>query len=299
MNGQIIFIIWRESIEALLVIGILHAWLKGNGAAGGAMAHLWGGVAAGLALAAALAWVMLHLPAWLPPAWLDHVMAAMMLLAAALILRMVLWMRAHGRSLRADMEKGLQRAVSESRWWGIFGLAMLAVGREGSETAIFLSGILSARPGWQAWPLLGAMAAGLMAAAATWAMLQASRRHLSWRAFFKASEIMLLMLGCALSVSAMDKLISSGILPLAPVLWDTSGLLDDGGRLGGLVSALSGYRARPDMIIVSTWIAYWSLGSGLIKRDGRCRIQAKSRCLFVPRQYLKVLARAKRLRDEA
>ena len=45
------------------------------------------------------------------------------------------------------------------------------------------------------------------------------------------------------------------------------------------------------------WV--YALGSGLIKRDGRCRIQAKSRCLFVRRQYLKVLARAKRLRDEA
>ena len=27
MNGQIIFILWRESIEALLVIGILAGWL--------------------------------------------------------------------------------------------------------------------------------------------------------------------------------------------------------------------------------------------------------------------------------
>ena len=33
MSGQIIFVIWRESIEALLVIGILAAWMAANEAA--------------------------------------------------------------------------------------------------------------------------------------------------------------------------------------------------------------------------------------------------------------------------
>jgi len=48
MIAQIIFVVWRESIEALLVIGILHAWLVHN-AAGAAKAWLWGGVVAGRA----------------------------------------------------------------------------------------------------------------------------------------------------------------------------------------------------------------------------------------------------------
>ena len=26
--GQVIFIIWRESVEALLVVGILYSWLS-------------------------------------------------------------------------------------------------------------------------------------------------------------------------------------------------------------------------------------------------------------------------------
>ena len=31
MLAQITFIVWRESVEALLVIGILHAWLSNPG----------------------------------------------------------------------------------------------------------------------------------------------------------------------------------------------------------------------------------------------------------------------------
>ena len=49
--GQVLFIVWRESVEAMLVIGILHAWLSQNPAAGGKR-WLWGGVLAGLLPAA-------------------------------------------------------------------------------------------------------------------------------------------------------------------------------------------------------------------------------------------------------
>jgi len=55
--GQSMFIVWRESVEALLVIGILHAWLRQQPGAGNALRMLWAGVAAGLGLAAAWAGV--------------------------------------------------------------------------------------------------------------------------------------------------------------------------------------------------------------------------------------------------
>ena len=35
MLAQIFFIVWRESVEALLVIGILSAWMTANDAAAG------------------------------------------------------------------------------------------------------------------------------------------------------------------------------------------------------------------------------------------------------------------------
>ena len=31
--GSTVFIVWRESVEAMLVVGILHSWLKFNEAA--------------------------------------------------------------------------------------------------------------------------------------------------------------------------------------------------------------------------------------------------------------------------
>lgn len=55
--GNSLFVVWRESIETMLVIGILHAWLRRNGSAGPGLHALWGGVVAGIALA--LGWAML------------------------------------------------------------------------------------------------------------------------------------------------------------------------------------------------------------------------------------------------
>ncbi|HCJ28124.1 MAG TPA: FTR1 family iron permease, partial [Pseudomonas sp.] len=45
--GQSIFIVWRESVEALLVIGIMHAWLSQQPDTRHALRMLWGGVVAG------------------------------------------------------------------------------------------------------------------------------------------------------------------------------------------------------------------------------------------------------------
>ena len=57
--GQSMFIVWRESVEALLVIGILHAWLRQQPDNRAAMRLLWSGVAAGLGLAALLGWALI------------------------------------------------------------------------------------------------------------------------------------------------------------------------------------------------------------------------------------------------
>ncbi|HAW23326.1 MAG TPA: FTR1 family iron permease, partial [Pseudomonas sp.] len=63
--GQSMFIVWRESVEALLVIGILHAWLSQQPGNRQALRMLWGGVVAGLGLASLLAWGILSAGDWL------------------------------------------------------------------------------------------------------------------------------------------------------------------------------------------------------------------------------------------
>ena len=53
--GNALFIVWRESTEALLVVGILYAWLNKHPDVRRGMRYLWGGVATGVGLALVLA----------------------------------------------------------------------------------------------------------------------------------------------------------------------------------------------------------------------------------------------------
>lgn len=40
--GQVLFVVWRESFEALLVIGIIYAWIKHHPDSRNGMKFLWG-----------------------------------------------------------------------------------------------------------------------------------------------------------------------------------------------------------------------------------------------------------------
>lgn len=254
MLVQILFVVWRESIEALLVIGILQAWLRQNGTPRAGL-YLWGGVGAGLLGAFALSFVLTAFGDSLPPEGQDLFQMVLMLVAAGLVVQMVLWMRRHGQSLKRDLQAGLAERLARGRLWGIFALAGIAVMREGAETVIFLQGILQAT-GWTL-PTMAAMAGAFAVALASYGLLQLGGRYLSWRLFFRLTEVMLLALGCALFVDGTGYLVSLGLLPYGAPLWNLSGVLDDARPLGGVVAALTGYRAAPDLVTLTAWGVYW------------------------------------------
>jgi high-affinity iron transporter len=107
----------------------------------------------------------------------------------------------------------------------------------------------------QFWLALGL---GVILAGGTFYMLQLGGKLISWRAFFRVTEVLLLLLGCALLVSGVEKLIDVQALPaLKAQVWDSSVLLDDGTILGGIVSAFTGYRARPALLTLIVFFGYW------------------------------------------
>jgi high-affinity iron transporter len=263
--GNALFIVWRESTEAMLVVGILYAWLKRQPDARTGLRFLWGGVAAGVGLALVLAAVMLGVATFLSGDALDYFQIAMMLVAAGLIVQMVLWMRRHGRTMRRQLESEMQSALATANWWGMLVVVMLAVGRESAETVVFLYG-LGMQPE-STGRLLAVIALGIGLAYATFALLQAGGRFLSWRTFFRFSEGLLLLLAGALLVGGVEKLIGLDVLPagIDPV-WDTNALLDDSSTFGRIVSSLTGYRAKPALMTTVVFAAYWIVVAWLLRR---------------------------------
>ena len=271
--GNVAFIIWRESVEALLVIGILNAWLaRQSDIASRGRIYLWAGVAAGLLVAVVLGVIFVAFgEAISDEAQLGYQTGAV-LVAAALIIQMVFWMRRHGRTLKRELETSLQDAATRSSWWTIFVLALIAVAREGSETVVFLFGTLSAAQHVSLTGTIVATIIGFSLALATYYVLQLGSRVLSWRVFFGVTEIMLLLLAGSLLVTGVENLGELGLLPtLSGRLWDSSAILPDSGPVGGLLAALTGYRARPNLVDVLVYALYW----GMIFSDSFVLVPAK------------------------
>jgi high-affinity iron transporter len=156
--GNALFIIWRESAEAMLVVGILYAWLKKQPDMKRGMRYLWAGVGAGIGLALALAAVMLGIAKTLSDEGLEYFQLAMMLIASGLIVQMVFWMRRHGRTFKRDLEANMQSNAESANWWGLLVVVALAVGRESAETVVFLYGLGSQYA--SAWSFLQVLALG-------------------------------------------------------------------------------------------------------------------------------------------
>ncbi|CAM2158024.1 MULTISPECIES: FTR1 family iron permease [Paraburkholderia] len=266
--GQVLFIVWRESVEALLVVGILYAWLKnGDADARRGLPYLWAGVGLGILAAIALGAALVGFTEVLSGDAQDYFQTGMVLVACVLIVQMVLWMKQHGRTLKREMEESLEKSTRDANWWGITVLVALAIAREGSETVIFLYGLGFGQSGHVDASQYVAVLLGLGLAFLTFYILQLGGKYFSWRYFFRVTEIMLLFLGAGLFQTGVDKLIDKEILPtIVDQVWNSSAILDDSSTFGSLVATLTGYRAHPALMNLIAYAVYWLVVGFLARR---------------------------------
>ncbi len=63
-----------------------------------------------------------------------------LLVSAAFVLSMVIWMNGHGKHVKTEIETGLQKGTSSARaGWGVFLFVFLMIFREGVETVLLLA----------------------------------------------------------------------------------------------------------------------------------------------------------------
>lgn len=265
---QVAFIVWRESVEALLVVGILYTWLRVSPRGRRGLPWLWSGVVAGLAVAGILALVLLGVSTWLSDEEQEWFQGGMALVAATLVVQMVYWMKCHGASLKKTLQHGVDHELARDNWWGVFALVAIAVAREGSETVVFLYGtVMAGMARGSGWSLALAGVVGFLAALLSFWLLQLGGKLITWRRFFAFTQIVLLLLASALLISGTDHLISLGVMPtLVDPVWDSSWLMDTSGGLGKVLAAYAGYRAYPALSQVVVWVLYWLAVWFLLRR---------------------------------
>lgn len=257
------FIVWRESLEALLIIGILYNWLKRENLTR-YISSIWIGLGLGLAMSLLLAIVFWFASHWLSSSQGEWFLIFMTGFASILILQMIVWMHHNGRKMKKSLEEQASRTMQSSQRFGLTLLTMLAVAREGSETVIFLAGVgVQQKDQSMLLFTIGALC-GLLFALLTFFILQKFTNIFSLRWFFIFSEYALLLIGGGLLMTACDKLISQLLnydLPdwaydlLDTPLWDSSWLIKDNSTLTGL----TGYHAMPSFMEILFLVVYWGL----------------------------------------
>lgn len=254
-----IFIVWRESLEAMLVIGVLSAWIARQSDRSGLQRTLWLGVIGGVLLAGTMAMLTFSAQNLLEGNALEIFQLCMVLIAAVLILEMLVWMRKHGRHMKQNLEAGAARAAEGSGQYGLALIAALAVGREGAETVVFLYGMGMERQGGALLELTWSALTGIGAAALTAWLVARGARYLNYRTLFRCSEVALLLIACSLIGNGVDRILGLDWLPmLSNSIWDSSALLDDSSRFGKVLADFVGYRAQPSVLLLMVYLAFWS-----------------------------------------
>ena len=274
--GQVLFVVWRESFEALLVVGIIYAWIKRSPTPQQGMKYLWGGVIFGLFLAVILALSIYGVFSSLEDMWQSLFMITMEILACVLIVQMVYWMNGQGRSLKANIENELTKKTQQQSAWGILLISAIAIAREGSEVVVFLSSHIMALNTQTALPFFIEVFIGLLVAAFTLWLFLLTSKIISWRYFFTVTGFLLLFLAVSLLLKAVEEIANLLIemdfeLPdffIYP-LWDISHILDDSSIFGNFLVSFFAYRSQPIGLSVVTFIVYWVIVALLFKRGSR------------------------------
>ena len=180
----------REGFEAALIVAVILAVLRRSGAMERARS-VWGGVAAAVVVSAAAGTVLFVTGAELEGAAEALFEGVVMLAAAAVLTWMVVWMQRQARTHAAHLQGKVDAAISVGGG-ALFGLAFLAVVREGLETALFL--FAAADQTQPVLSLIGALAGLAIAVALGWAVYRGSNK-LPLGTFFAITNVVLVGFG--------------------------------------------------------------------------------------------------------
>jgi len=251
MLGALI-IVFREVIEAGLIVGIVMAATRGVLGRGRWVSV---GVGAGVLGAAIVAIFAGAISQAFEGAGQELFNASVLGIAVVMLMWHNAWMARHGREIAAEM-RDIGTAVSEGAK-PLTALAIvvgLAVLREGSEVVLFLYGIFASGTSGASLLLGGLL--GVAAGAAFSALTYFGLLAIPTRYIFSVTSWLIALLAAGMAAQSVQFLNNAGIaVVLDRTVWDTSWLLSEGSIFGRLLHTLIGYTERPTELQLLTYIA--------------------------------------------
>lgn len=259
-------IVFREILEASLIVGIVLAASRGIRGRGG---WVLGGILSGTFGAVLVAAGAGTIAAAVDGIGQELFDAAILFGAVAMIGWHNIWMTRHGREMaNAGTRLGAAVRAGVQPLWALGFVVGLAVLREGSEIVLFLYGIALAGAGGAVAMALGGII-GLFAGIAAGAAIYFGLVSIPLRHLFTVTSWLVLLLAAGMASQGAAFLLQADLLPpLGSNLWDTSFLLSETSILGRVLHTLIGYSAQPAGIQVLFYLATLIVIGGLMRAMG-------------------------------
>jgi high-affinity iron transporter len=271
-----LIIVFREVLEAGLIVGVVLAASRGVPGAGRAVAL---GILAGLAGSALVALFAAEISDAFAGRGQEIFVASVLLLAVVMLAWHVIWMAQHAREMTTRLrELGHAVTLGEQSVF-VLGVAVAAaVMREGSEVVLFLTGIMM-QGGTQAATLAIGSAGGLALGAAVSAAVYLGLAAIPIRRVFAVTGALITLLAAGLAAEAMRQLSNAGVINFWDrTLWDTSWIIGEDSWVGRVLHVLTGYIDRPNGVEVLAYLVtaggIFLLASWTRQRPAAAAVQA-------------------------
>ncbi|HUB97393.1 MAG TPA: FTR1 family protein, partial [Stellaceae bacterium] len=236
-------IVFREVVEAALVVGVVLAASRGVPRR---TAWICGGIAMGVLGATLVAAFTGEIANALDGIG-EEIFDATILFAAVVMLGIHnIWMGRHGRELADEASSTAKAVRAGSRPLAALGIVVaVAVLREGSEIVLFVYGLAAAQGTGLAAVALGGLL-GIAGGVATGAAIYLGLISVPVRHLFTVTSAVILLLAAGMAAQGAAFLMQADLVPpLGEQLWDTSRVVTEQSLLGQLLHGLVGYVARP------------------------------------------------------
>jgi high-affinity iron transporter len=262
----------REGLEASLVVVILVAYLVKSGRQS-LLHRIWTGVAIAIAVSLGFGALLTFGPQGLSFEAQETIGGTLSIVAVGFVTWMVMWMARSSRGLSGELRGQIDKAA-DAGWFSLVLVAMLAVGREGLETALFLWAATQAAAGTAA-PLAGA-ALGLLTAVVLGLLIYRGALQLNLAKFFAWTGGVLILVAAGVLSYGVHDLQEAGVLPgLRSLAFDVSNVIDPASWLGTLLKGTFNFSPATTWLEAVVWLLYVIPTMTLFYRQIRVNKQPK------------------------
>jgi high-affinity iron transporter len=247
----------REGLEAALVVSILIAYLVKTDRRH-LLGRIWLGVAIAVVVSLGFGAALTFGPKGLTFEAQELIGGLLSIVAVGFVTWMIFWMAGAAKNISGELRHRIDAAAARSPNMLIV-VAMLAVGREGLETALFLwAATRSATAAGEssATPLLAAVLGIAVAVLLGYLMYRGALR-INLTKFFTVTGAFLILIAAGVLAYGIHDLQEAGVLPgLHSLAFDVSAQIPPGSVLGTLLKGVFNFSPATTWLEFLAWWAY-------------------------------------------